>query len=47
LRFSGDFNTGLYLPTAGQLGFVVSNTQAGYFSSTGLTVPNGISGGTF
>jgi hypothetical protein len=47
LRFSSDFNTGLYLPAVGQLGFVVSNTQAGYFSSTGLTVPNGISGGTF
>lgn len=47
LRFSGDLNTGLYLPTAGQLGFVVGNAQAGYFSSTGLTVTNGISGGTF
>jgi hypothetical protein len=47
LRFAGDFNTGLYLPTAGQLGFVVGNAQAGYFSSTGLTVTNGISGGTF
>ena len=47
LRFAGDFNTGLYLPSVGQLGFVVANTQAGYFSSTGLTVTNGISGGTF
>jgi hypothetical protein len=47
LRFAGDFNTGLYLPTAGQLGFVIGNAQAGYFSSTGLTVTNGISGGTF
>jgi len=47
LKFSGDANTGLYLPSSGQLGFVVSNALAGYFSSTGLTVLNGISGGTF
>jgi hypothetical protein len=47
LKFSGDATTGLYLPASGQLGFVVSNTLAGYFSSTGLTVTNGISGGTF
>jgi hypothetical protein len=53
VKFSGDVNTGLYLPSTGQLGFVVGNTQAGYFDSTGLTVNNagtflgGVSGGTF
>jgi len=47
LKFTGDVNTGVYLPASGQLGFVVANLLAGYFSSTGLTVTNGISGGTF
>lgn len=47
LKFTGDLNTGLYLPTTGQLGFVVANSLAGYFNSSGLTVINGISGGTF
>lgn len=47
LKFTGDLNTGLYLPSSGQLGFVVGNAQAGYFSSSGLTVLNGISGGIF
>jgi len=47
LKFTGDLNTGLYLPASGQLGIVVSNAQAAYFSSSGLTVLNGISGGTF
>jgi hypothetical protein len=47
IKFTGDANTGVYLPATGQLGFVVGNLLAGYFSSTGLTVTNGISGGTF
>jgi len=47
LKFSGDLNTGLYLPSSGQLGFVVGNTFAGYFDSTGFYAFNGISGGTF
>jgi hypothetical protein len=47
LKFTSDLNTGLYLASSGQLGFVVTNALAGYFSSTGLTVINGISGGTF
>lgn len=47
LKFASDLNTGLYLASSGQLGFVVTNLLAGYFSSTGLTVTNGISGGTF
>jgi len=47
IRFNSDANTGIYLAATGQLGFVVANALAGYFSSTGLTVTNGISGGTF
>jgi hypothetical protein len=47
LKFTSDLNTGVYLASSGQLGFVVTNALAGYFSSTGLTVTNGISGGTF
>ena len=38
LKFSGDVNTGLYLPSTSQLGFVIGNAQAGYFNSTGFTV---------
>ena len=47
IKFNGDANTGIYLAATGQMGFVVANALAGYFSSTGLTVTNGISGGTF
>jgi len=47
LKFAGDPNTGLYLPSSNQLGFVVNNLLAGLFSATGLYVPNGIGGGNF
>lgn len=47
LKFLGDLNTGLYLPSTGKLGFVVANTLAGYFDSTGLYATNGIKGGGF
>jgi len=47
IKFNGDANTGIYLRASGEMGFVVANLLAGYFSSTGLTVTNGISGGTF
>jgi hypothetical protein len=47
LKFAGDNNTGLYLPSSGQLGFVVNNLLAGLFSVNGLYVPNGIGGGSF
>jgi hypothetical protein len=47
LKFAGDANTGLFLPSSGQLGFVVSNNLAGYFDSTGFYALNGISGGSF
>ena len=47
IKFNSDPNTGIYLRASGEMGFVVANLLAGYFSSTGLTVTNGISGGTF
>ena len=47
LKFVGDLNTGMYLPSSGNLNFVVTNASAGFFDSTGLTVINGIHGGTF
>ena len=47
LKFSGDLNTGLYLPSSGQFGFVVNNLLAGLFSANGLYVPNGVGGGNF
>ena len=47
LKFTGDVNTGFYLPSTGKFAFIVNNALAGFFDSTGLTVPNGISGGTF
>ena len=47
LKFQGDVNTGFYLPSTGKFAFIVNNALAGFFDSTGLTVPNGISGGTF
>jgi hypothetical protein len=53
LKFSGDLNSGLYLPATGQVGFVIANTQRGYYNATGLTIAgtgvfsNGIQGGGF
>ena len=47
LKFAGDLNTGLFLPASGQLGFVVANALAGYFTANGFTSPNGIGGGSF
>jgi len=47
LKFLGDATTGIYLPSSGQLGFVVSGSLAGFFNSSGFTAFNGISGGTF
>ena len=47
IKFQGDVNTGVYLPSTGQFGFVINNTEAGYFDSTGFYAFNGISGGTF
>jgi len=47
LKFVGDVNTGLFLPSSQQLGFVIANQLAGYFNASGFTAINGISGGTF
>jgi hypothetical protein len=47
IKFTGDVNSGIYLPATGQVSFVIANTAVGYFNSSGLTVINGISGGTF
>lgn len=53
LKFSGDLNSGLYLPATGQVGFVIANTQRGYYNSAGLTIAgtgvfsSGIQGGGF
>lgn len=47
LKFSGDLNSGMYLPATGQVGFVIANQLAGYFNASGFTSINGISGGTF
>lgn len=47
LRFAGDTITGLYLGATGELDIAVNGTQAAFFDSNGLTVLNGIKGGTF
>ena len=53
LKFTGDVNSGLYLPATGQVGLVISNVLLGYYNSAGLnvtgtvTASGGISGGTF
>jgi hypothetical protein len=47
LKFVGDVNSGMYLPSSGTVGFVIANQLAGSFSATGFTAINGISGGTF
>jgi len=53
LKFSGDLNSGLYLPNTSQVGFVIANAQAGYYNATGLTMAGtgtfigGMAGGTF
>ena len=53
IKFSGDVNSGIYLPNTSQVGFVIANTQAGYYNATGLTMAGtgtfigGVAGGTF
>jgi hypothetical protein len=47
LNFLSDTVTGLYLVSSGQLGFAVGGVNGMTLSSSGLVVPNGISGGTF
>jgi len=47
LNFLGNLTTGLYLPASNQIGFAVNGTNGMTLTTTGLTVTNGISGGTF
>ena len=47
LTFTGNLTTGLYLPASNQIGVTVNGAQAALFSSSGLYVANGISGGNF
>jgi hypothetical protein len=47
LNFLGNTTTGLYLPASNQIGFAINGANGMTLSSSGLTVTNGISGGTF
>jgi len=47
MNFQGNTNTGVYLPASNQLGFAINGVQQMLLTSNGLTVLNGISGGTF
>ena len=53
LKFTGDLNTGLYLPSTANLGVVVNNTQIAQFTLAGLTITGtgtfsgGVGGGNF
>lgn len=47
LNFLGNTTTGLYLPASNQIGFAVNGTVGMTLTTSGLTIPNGISGGTF
>lgn len=38
IKFTGDLNSGIYLPSTGQVGFVIANAQAGYYDATGFTI---------
>jgi hypothetical protein len=46
-NFFGNTTTGLYAPTSNQLGIAINGVQEAVFSSNGLYVLAGISGGTF
>jgi len=47
LNFTGDTSTGVYLAASGTLGFAAAGVLGMTLGSTGLTVTNGIGGGTF
>lgn len=47
LNFLGNTNTGLYLPASNTLGIAVNGVNGMTISPTGVTMPLGISGGTF
>jgi len=46
-NYIGDTTTGFYHPASGQVAVTVSGANVATFSSTGLALPLGISGGTF
>jgi len=47
LNFASETNTGMYRPGSGEIGWSILGVNALLLSASGLTVPNGISGGTF
>lgn len=47
LNFAGETNTGMYRPGSGEIGFSILGSLAMQLTATGMTVPNGISGGAF
>lgn len=47
LNFVSNLTTGMYLPASSQIGFAISGANAMTLTGSGLTVVNGISGGTF
>lgn len=47
LNFLGNTSTGLYLPASNTIGISANGVNAMTISPTGVTIPNGISGGTF
>jgi hypothetical protein len=53
LKFVGDANTGIYLPSSSNMGVVITNTAVANFVPAGMTLPGtvmalgGILGGTF
>jgi hypothetical protein len=46
-NYVGDLTTGIYQPTSSQVGITITGTNVATFSSSGLVVPLGISGGSF
>ena len=47
INFLGSTSTGMYLPASNQIGWAINGVQKMLLNSTGLTVFDGISGGTF
>ena len=53
IKFSGDLNSGIYLPNTNQVGLVVNNIEVGYYAAAGLTMAGtvvalgGVAGGSF
>lgn len=47
LNFVGNTNTGIYLPSSSEIGISIGASNVATFSTSGLRVPTGISGGSF